>query len=80
VSKPLRCDACDRRIRRSHHELILRDFDTRQVLGRYHVRRECRDAASKYFKPGVAIGATFVHPDRCGPDHEHCDAGAFEVT
>lgn len=80
MSKLPKCDACERPLRKSHHELVLRDFETRQVIGRYHVRPECRDAASRYFRPGVAIGATFVHPDRCGPNQESCDAGAFEVV
>lgn len=80
MSKPSRCDACELPLRKSHHELVLRDFETRQVLGRYHVRPECRDAASRYFRPGVAVGATFLHPSRCGHEQENCDGGIFEVV
>jgi hypothetical protein len=64
----------------SHHELRLSDATTGQLVGRYHVRRECQAAATKYFEPGVVLSATYYHPYRCGPNQEHCDAGAFEVV
>jgi len=79
LSKPPTCDGCERPIRASHHELVLRDFETRQIIGRYHAAT-CQHSARKYFAPGVALEASYYHPDRCGPDQERCDAGAFEVA
>ena len=76
--KPPRCDACNKRIRRNHHELLLSDFQTGQVVGHYHARPECQAAAVKYIVGGVVLNATFVHPDRCGDDQEHCDGGLTE--
>src|SRR4051794_29233147 len=46
--KPPRCDACNKRIRRNHHELLLSDFQTGQIVGHYHARPECQAAAAKY--------------------------------
>jgi len=76
--RPEKCDACDRRIRRSHHALRLSDLATGQVLGRYHAGGSCRDAAIKYFEPGAVIRVTVLHPQRCGPEQERCDLGAME--
>lgn len=73
-----RCDACNRRLRPSHHELHLSDALTGQLIGRYHAGvgwDGCMTAAGKYVRSGVVLVATFVHPDRCGPDQEHCDGG-----
>jgi hypothetical protein len=70
-----RCDACDRCIRRNHHELRLTDPTTGQQVGCYHARTECQSAAAKYLTSGAVLLATFVHPDRCGPSQECCDAG-----
>jgi predicted RNA-binding Zn-ribbon protein involved in translation (DUF1610 family) len=70
------CDACGRRLRPNHHELHLSDPQTGQLVGRYHAPR-CQAAAAKYFvaKLGVVLVATYVHPDRCGENQEHCDGG-----
>ena len=76
--KPLRCDACNRRIRRNQHELVLNDFLTGQEVGRYHARPGCQDAIHKYIAGGAVLSVTFVHPDRCGGDQEHCDGGLPE--
>jgi hypothetical protein len=81
--KAPRCDACSRRIRPNHHELHLSDPLTGQLIGVYHAGAGwsgCMSAASKYAKPGVVILGTFLHPDRCGPNQERCDGGAFEVV
>jgi hypothetical protein len=74
--KPPRCDSCNRRIRRSQHELRLSDLLTGQLLGRYHAA--CQAAAAKYFRPGVLLRATIAHPDRCGDRQEFCDGGLRE--
>ena len=74
--RPTRCDFCNRRIRRTHHEFLLRDFETGQAIARYHTKPECQVAAADYFVSGVAIRATIFHPERCGSDLESCDAGA----
>jgi len=76
--KPPRCDSCNRRLRPNHHELVLSDFLTGQVVGRYHARPGCQGAAAKYLVGGVALAATFVHPDRCGDEQEHCDGALPE--
>jgi hypothetical protein len=79
VSKtPLRCDSCGKRIRRNHHELVLTDPATGQVVGYYHARPDCQQAAAKYLTRETVLMATFVHPDRCGDDQEHCDGGLSE--
>jgi hypothetical protein len=75
-----RCDACDRRIRKNHHELRLTDPMTGQVVGHYHTRPDCHQEAAKYLTGGTVLLATFVHPDRCGPDQEHCDGGWSELV
>ena len=77
-----KCDACGKRLREYHHELVLTDFVTDQVIGRYHagaVYTECMQSATRYFVPGVALQATVVHPDRCGDDQENCDAGVADL-
>ncbi len=76
--QPPRCDSCNRRIRRNQHEFTLRDFETGQVVGRYHTRPGCQVAAASYFVPGVALRATVYHPERCGDDREACDGGVSE--
>jgi hypothetical protein len=75
-NKPPRCDYCARRIRPTHHEFVLRDFSTGQVIGRWHTKPDCQVAAADYFVPGVALRATVYHPERCGgEDLAHCDGG-----
>jgi hypothetical protein len=76
--RPTRCDSCDRRIRRTHHEFVLRDFETEQIVGRWHAA--CQGAAAKYLLSGTAAAfrGTYYHPERCGGDLEHCDGGAPE--
>lgn len=74
--KPRRCDACNRKIRPTHHEFRLRDFESGQTIGRYHAA--CQGAATKYMVAGVALRATVYHPKRCGSDMEHCDGGVSE--
>jgi hypothetical protein len=76
--KALRCDGCDRVIRDSHHELVLKDLATGQVVGRYH--GICQHSASRYFAPGAAFRAVYFHPARCGENQERCDSGCFEVA
>jgi hypothetical protein len=77
--KPPRCDACNRRIRKNHHELVLRDFETEQVLGCYHARPGFQAAATKYIVPGVVLRGTYYHPERCGGEAlEHCDGWLSE--
>ncbi len=76
--KPTRCDFCNRRIRLNQHEFNLRDLETGQLVGRYHVRPKCQVAAAKYFVPGVALRATVCHPERCGDDLERCDGSVPE--
>jgi len=76
--KPPRCDACNRRIRRNHHELLLSDFQTGQVVGHYHARPGCQGAAAKYITDGAVLQVSFVHPDRCGDEQEYCDGGLPE--
>jgi hypothetical protein len=77
-AKGYRCDACGGKIRREQHELLLADAVTGQELGRYHVG--CQDAARKYVEPGAVLKATYLHPDRCGPDQERCDGGLREAS
>jgi hypothetical protein len=76
--KPPRYDACSRRIRRNQHELRLSDLATGQVVGHYHARLDCQGAAAKYLVEGAVLRATFVHPDRCGDNQDHCDGGLSE--
>jgi hypothetical protein len=74
-----RCDACKRRLRENQHELHLTDPLTGQVIGRYHAgetHAQCMARAQQYFKPGVVLIGTVVHPDRCGAEQEHGTMGA----
>ncbi len=76
-NKPPRCDACDKRIRLSHHEFILRDFETEQIVGRWHAA--CQGAAAKYLTAAAAaFRGTYYHPERCGDDLSLCDGGLPE--
>jgi hypothetical protein len=75
-----RCDACSKRIRRNQHELVLSDFLTGQVVGCYHVRRDCQAAATKYLMGGAVLRATYAHPPRCGVEYELCDGGLSEAV
>lgn len=75
---PSRCDSCNRRLRKNQHEFVLRDFETGQVVGRYHTRPECQAAAAKYMVAGVVLRGTVYHPKRCGADMEQCDGGVSE--
>ena len=75
--KPPKCDHCNRRIRRSQHEMRLSDLLMGQSLGRYHAPG-CQAAAAKYFEAGAVLRVTIAHPDRCGPDQERCDGGLSE--
>ncbi len=76
--RPTRCDACNRRIRRTHHEFILRDFETEQIVGRWHAA--CQGASAKYLLTGTAAAfrGTYYHPERCGDDLSLCDGGVAE--
>jgi hypothetical protein len=75
-AKQLRCDACNRRLRPNQHELHLSDPLTGQLVGKYHARPDCQEAASKYMmQPGTVLFASFIHPNRCGPDQERCAGG-----
>jgi hypothetical protein len=76
--KAIRCDACERRIRRNQHTLRLSDPLTRQPIGSYHTRSACQEAATKYMTSGAVLIASIIHPDRCGEDQAHCDAGLSE--
>jgi hypothetical protein len=76
--KQPRCDACNRRIRPSHHELRLSDLATGQAIGRYHAQPKCQAAAAKYFERGVVLRVTIVHPDRCGAEQEDYDGALSE--
>jgi hypothetical protein len=79
----MHCDACGKRLREHQHELLLRDLFTGQVLGHYHAGAawdECMAQAGKYISRGAALQATFIHPDRCGDEQEHCDAGLSELV
>ncbi len=78
AKKAPRCDGCDHAIQHCHHELVISDFETGQVVGRYHVI--CQHSASKYFVPGAVFRAVYYHPERCGENQQFCDAGAFEVV
>jgi hypothetical protein len=80
--KPSKCDACGKRMRPVHHELHLTDPMTGQVIGRYHAGiawGDCQFHATKYLVVGAVVQAAVVHPDRCGAEMEHCDAG-FQVV
>ncbi len=77
-NKPPRCDSCNRRLRKSQHELALSDLETGQVVGRYHTRPECQAAATRYLVVGAVLRGTVYHPERCGEDMEHCDGGVSE--
>jgi hypothetical protein len=81
--KPSKCDACNKRLRPAHLELHLTDPRTGQSIGRYHAgpgaHAECMARAEKYFKPGEVVLLNVVHPDRCGAEMEHGDAG-FRVV
>ena len=79
MSTSTRCVACNRRIRRNHHEMVLSDSMTGQEVGHYHVLPECQEAALKYLTSGEVLTASIVHPDRCGAGREHCDAGFSEA-
>lgn len=72
-NKSPRCDACNKRIRPTPHELRLSDFVTGQLVGIYHARPGCQLAATKYFERGVVLKFDIVHPARCGGDFEECD-------
>ena len=77
------CDACGKRMRPAHHELHLRDPRTGQRLGVYHAGitwGDCQAQATKYLVAGAVVQATVVHPDRCGANQEHCDAGLSEAV
>jgi len=75
--RPTRCDACNRRIRLSQHMFILRDFETEQIIGRWHAA--CQGAAAKYLTAAAAaFRGTYYHPPRCGDDLSLCDGGAVE--
>ncbi len=77
-NKLQRCDSCNRRIRPNQHEFTLRDFETGQIVGRYHTRPGCQTAAAKYIVAGAVLRATVYHPERCGDDLEACDGGSSE--
>jgi len=68
------CDKCSCRVRPNHHALLLSDLLTGQRIGYYHAP-QCLEAAVKYITNGAAIRASFMHPDSCGPQQEHCNAG-----
>ncbi len=74
--RPTRCDYCNRRIRLAHHEFVLRDFSTEQIIGRWHVA--CQGAAAKYLLTAAAFRGTYYHPPRCGDDLSSCDGGVLE--
>ncbi len=78
--QPPRCDACDKRIRPNHHYIRLSDLTTGQVIGRYHARPPCQLAVTKYLEAGAVLRFSIAHPDRCGPNQEHCDAALNEVV
>ena len=78
--KPPKCDACDKRIRKTHHAIRLSDLTTGQVIGSYHARPPCQLEAAKYVARGVALRFSVVHPDRCGDDFEKCDGGLLEAS
>jgi hypothetical protein len=77
--KPSKCDACGKRMRPSHHELHLTDPRSGQVIGHYHARPDCQEAATRYFQAGVVLLVNIVHPHRCGNDFEACDAGLADM-
>jgi hypothetical protein len=82
-TKPARCDACNSRIRRTHHELVLTEPMTGQVVGHYHAgerKQDCQRVAVKYLVGGALLMATFVHPDRCGSNQDLCDGGLSEAV
>jgi hypothetical protein len=74
-NKPLRCEACGRRIRPAHHELRLSDLLSGQLIGRYHGNPDCMGAATRYVVGAAALRLSIVHPERCGDDFERCDVG-----
>ncbi len=77
MSKSPRCDACDKRIRLNQHMFILRDFETEQIIGRWHAA--CQGAAAKHLTAtAAAFRGTYHHPPRCGDDLSLCDGGAAE--
>ena len=82
MSKPSKrsCDVCNRRLRPNQHELHLSDPLTGQIIGKYHTREECMEAAQRYITGALGKGrvcqASVVHPDRCGSEIDRCDAGA----
>ena len=80
-TKPPKGDACNRRIRRTTHELRLSDLATGQAIGRYHARPACQSAAMAYFRPGVVLKITVAHPARCGdsPHFNQCDGALGEL-
>ena len=83
MNRATRCDACGKRVRAGHHEAVVRDALTGQLLGVYHAGLSwgsCQARAAKYTRPGVVLRVSFVHPDRCGPEQEHCDAGLAEAV
>jgi hypothetical protein len=55
---------------------ILRDFETEQIIGRWHAA--CQGAAAKYLTAAAAFRGTYYHPPRCGDDLSLCDGGAVE--
>lgn len=68
-------------MRDNHHELVLSDPLTGQVLGHYHTGPawpKCAPRAASYLGEGAVLQASFVHPDRCGEQQEHCEAGLSE--
>ena len=73
--RPTRCNACNKRIRLNQHEFILRDFETEQIIGRWHAA--CQGAAAKHLT-AAAFRGTYYHPPRCGDDLSLCDGGLPE--
>jgi hypothetical protein len=61
MSRATKCDACGKRLRKNHHELLLRDLLTGQVIGHYHAGlawSSCRAQAAKYTKPSSTRSVT----------------------
>jgi hypothetical protein len=65
------CDHCNRTIKLRQHEGLLRDLETSQQVGVYHIPG-CAEAAAKYFSTGIPMRLTIRHPPQCAPQYGYC--------
>ncbi len=78
--KPLRCAACARRIRASHPNIGIEDYDT-GVEFSYHARPECQIRGAEDMAAMMELGKVYVlhHHHVCGDEDNgfDCKGGCF---